>query len=373
VPSETIDGVIIPNNFPHQYVYRCSLVFLSVSERVLEKEGRCARAKGFNIEAYAVFYHVRCLCRSHGEMGRNHRVLKTLIFATVVSYFTYAFYWFVKTIPWIVEISLRPEYYSPPAGLRFTSFYSVSVAYLAEYSNFFGLMIRAIGASYALLTAFLILKTKTNCFSLIRDKVSKVLLIEGLYFLSLVPTIYFLLGFSALPSVSYFLLSTVLLSQILLISPFLINLGLKVRKYEPGVGRSSILRLAGLSYVNYVIALWGSYILKWTEMSFADPYLFSAFSARIFGFLNTAVVQSLAVVFAVAGLLYFLRKSGSDNTMRWWGLSLIFLSLHLILYVIYLVIVGAPRFIPFGELWIISLLGLGIYLLLKNPKTKFIR
>jgi len=304
------------------------------------------------------------------KLGRNYRVLKTLLFVTVGCYFAYALYWFVKTIPWIVEISLRPEYFSPPAGLRFTNSYSVSIAYLAEYSGFFGLMVQVVGASYALLAAFLILKTKTNSFPVIRDKISKALLLEGIHYLSLIPTIYFLLGFSALPSASNFLLSTMLLTKILLISPFLISLGLKVRKYESGVGGSSLLRLAGLASMNYVIALWVSYMLKWTEMSVADPYLFSAFAPRIFGFLNTIVVQSLAVVFAIVGLLHILRKSGADNTMRWWGLSLIFLSTHIILYVIYVGSVGIPRFIPFGELWLIPLLGLGIYLLLKNPKVK---
>jgi hypothetical protein len=155
-----------------------------------------------------------------------------------------------------------------------------------------------------------------------------------------------------------------------MISPFLIGLSFKVRKHESGVGGSSLLRLAGLAAMNYVIALWVIYMLKWTEMTAVDPYLFSAFSVRILGFLNTIVVQSLAVVFAVVGLFYILRKSGRGSTMRWWGLSLIFLSAHIIIYVIYVTSVGIPRFIPFGELWLIPLLGLGIYLLLKNPKVK---
>jgi hypothetical protein len=123
-------------------------------------------------------------------------------------------------------------------------------------------MVRVVGGSYALLAAFLILKTKTDSFLVIRDKISKALLLEGFYFLSFIPSIYFLLGFSALPSVSNFCLSTSFSAQILLISPFLINLGLKVRKYEPGVGGSSLLRLAGLAAMNYVIALWITYIMK---------------------------------------------------------------------------------------------------------------
>jgi hypothetical protein len=303
-------------------------------------------------------------------VSHNNRFLKILVFAVVCSYFAYVLFWFVKSLPLIVEITLSPGIYSPATGLRFIDSYSVSAAYLMEYSGVVGLIVRVAGASYALLAATLFWRTKTDSFPAIRDKISKALLLEGFYFLSLIPAIYFLLGYSALPSVSNFLLSAALLTQILLISPVLIDLGRKVKKHESGAGTPSLLRLAGLAAMNYVIALWIIYMLKWTEMTAVDPYLFSAFSVRILGLLNTVIVQSVAAVFAVVGLLHLLRKSGADNTMRWWGLSAIFLSTHIIIYVIYVVSVGIPRFIPFGELWLIPLLGLGIYLLLKNPKVK---
>lgn len=303
-------------------------------------------------------------------MDHDYLALKTLILVVVGSYFAYALYWFAKVIPHVVEISLRPEYYSPPTGLRFIDSHSVSIAYLMEYSGFLGLMVRVMGASYAVLSAFLILKTKTNFFSVARDKISKALLLDGFYFFSFIPAIYFLLGFSALPSVSNLLLSIGLLTQILLISPFLISLSLKVRKYEPGASTTSLIRLAGLASMNYVIAMWVTYVLKWVEMISVDPYLFSAFSFRILGFLNTIVTETLAVVFAVAGELRVLRKGGRYTAMRWWGLSSIFFSMHIILYVIYVASVGFSRVIVFGELWAIPLIGLGAYLVLKNPKIK---
>ena len=63
--------------------------------------------------------------RDNEKMNCNHRFLRTLIFAAVGSYFAYALYWFIKTIPWTIEISLRPEYYSPATGFRFINSYSV--------------------------------------------------------------------------------------------------------------------------------------------------------------------------------------------------------------------------------------------------------
>ncbi len=303
-------------------------------------------------------------------MSRNHFIIKTLALITVGSYFAYVLYWFVKTIPWIVEISLRPENYSPATGLRFTDSYSVSIAYLMEYSGFLGLMIRVVGASYALLAAFIIFKNKKESFPAVRNKISKALLLEGFHYLSYIPAIYLLLGFSALPSISNFLLSTVFSTQILLISPFLIKLATAVKKYESDVDRPKLIRLAGLTYMNFVIALWVTYMLKWREMMAVDPYLFSALSVRILGFLNTVVVQSLAVAFAIVGVLLILRKRGLNKAIRWLGLSSIFLSLHIIIYVIYVTGVGITRFIVFGELWVIPLIGLGAYLLLKNPEVK---
>jgi hypothetical protein len=291
--------------------------------------------------------------------------LKIMLLITTGSYFAYALYWFVKTIPWIAEISTMPESYSPPTGLRFTTSYSVANAYLMEYSSFLGLMIRVIGASYALFSAFLFFKN-TNLPLLIRDKVSKSLLLEGIYFLTFTPAIYFLLSFSALPPASNILLSAALSIQILLISPMLLNLGFKLRKYEHTSARaSSLIRLAGFSSMNYIIALWATHILKWVEMMAVDPYLFSALSYRVFGFLNTLIVGSITVIFAVRGALT-LRRSTKNNAIKWWAASLISLSVHTMLYVIYCFSVGIKRFIVFGELWAIPLIGLGAYLLLKS-------
>ena len=301
-------------------------------------------------------------------MVGNYRVVKTLIFVAVVSYFTYALYWFIKSIPYIVGISLRPENYSPPAGILFNNPYSLATAYLMDYVGFFGLTARVVGASYALLSAFLILRVEKDFFPVIRGKISKALLLEGVYYLSFIPSIYFLLAFSALPPMANFILSAQLFTQILLISPFLISLGLKVRNYELGTGGSSLLRLAGLSSMNYGIALWVTYILKWAEMASADPYLFSL-SPRFLGLANTVTTLSLSVVFAIVGFLSILRKRDRDKSTKWWGLSAIFLSAHFIIYVLYCASVGVLYYIQLSELWVIPLLGLGMYFLLKKPKA----
>lgn len=301
-------------------------------------------------------------------MSYSSRLLKILILVVVGSYFAYALFWLAKSLPLIVEISLSRGIYEPATGLRFVDSYSTFAAYLMEYSGLVGLILRVIGASYALLVAIQFLRTNASLFTF-KGKISKALFFEGCYYLSLIPAIYFLLGYSALPMVSNFLLSAAILTQILLISLFALALSRKLKQYNLGTYSPALLRMIGLAVMSYVVAQWIIYMLKWSEMTAVDPYLFSAFSIRILGLLNTLIVQSLAVVFAVVGLLRLVRKNGAEKALKWWGLSLVFLSLHITLYVVYVIGVGIPRFIPFGELWLIPLFAVGVYLLLKKPEA----
>ena len=301
-------------------------------------------------------------------MKTKPQIVKMLTSIIVCSYFSYAIYWLIKTIPWIIEISLRPEHYVPATGVSSNYSYILSFAFFMEYVGFFGLMIRVVGASFALLSIFLIFKNKKDRFYVIQNSISTAIILEGVYYLFFIPAIIFmLLNFTALPKISNLLLSTAFSTQILLITPLLIKLGSIVKNFESSINKILLIRYIGLSYMSFVISLWITYILKWIEMMAVDPYLFSALSFRILGFLNTVIVQSLTIIFAVIGVMFIL-KNHLNKAIRWLGFSLIFLSLHIIIYVIYVTSVGITRFIQFGELWLIPIFGLGIYLLYKNPK-----
>ncbi len=302
-------------------------------------------------------------------MGHKHLGIKALVVATVGTYFGYVLYWFIKTIPWIIGISLKPEFYVPATGLRYFDGYTMSLAFLMEYTGFAGLMVRVVGAFYALFAVMLMLKNGKNSFHSNQNKISNALLIEGLYYLCFIPAIALLsLNFSALPNISNMLLSIVFSTQILLITPLLIKLSRIIKNYKTNVDKSLLIRWAGFAYASYVIAVWVTYMLKWREMMAVDPYLFSALSVRILGFLNTVIVQSLAVAFAIIGVLFILRKRNRQKAVRWLGLSAFLLSLHIIIYVIYVTHVGITRFIQFGELWLIPLFGVGLFLIFKNPE-----
>lgn len=300
-------------------------------------------------------------------MDKNYLSLKTLIIFSAISYFAYTFYWFIKTIPWIIHITQGPKFYSAPTGLLYINTYSLLIGYVTDYMAFLGLTIRVIGATYALLTAILLFKNKTNIQLLIQTKISKTIFFEALYFLSLIPSIYLLLEISALiPKANIFLVLQISI-QILLISPILIVLNQKLKKNN--INSSSTIKLIIISYLSYVIALWGLYMLKWIGMMIEASALgeinWLQYGIRIFGLLNTAIILSLAVIFAIIGAFQNKRKN-IPKTIKWCGLSLVFLSLHFVIYVLYLASVGFWNAILFGELWAIPLLGIGIYMIIKK-------
>ncbi len=290
-------------------------------------------------------------------------VLLAIIAICLISYFVYSAYWLAKTLPWIWNIAVNPGGFSPPTGLIVRNSNSLSSAYLMEYTGFVGLIMRLVGASVALVAFVYIVKDGVHSFPRHKGKLSAALLINGLFFLTLVPVIYFLLNYSALPTISNRLLSLNQVTEIALMSSFLIYIGLKVRKSDVTVDSAFLWRLVGLAATAYVVAIWIIYMSKWTEMMAVDPYLFSALSARIIGFMNTIIVQTLAVALAVAAAIAMSLKKLSSKTPLLWGLALVLLSLHTVIYTIYCAfVVGIPRFIIFGELWQIPLMALGVYL-----------
>ena len=302
------------------------------------------------------------------SMTERQLAAKALLLVTVCAFFGYVLFWFAKSGLWMIAISLRPENYYPVAGLQITNSFSLSVSYLMDYSGFVGLIIRLVGAALALLSAFLILRSG-SVFSLqVRDKISKALLLEGIYFFSFIPSIYYLLGFSSLPLTSRISLSIALTAQMVLISPALILLSRRLRKTNTEFDRAAITRLAVLSCLCYIIALYITYWTKWLEMGILAGINWVLSMPIVVAFTNTAVTFTLAVAFAAVATRRTLKGDGKGKPMRLWGAASFFLSLHLIIFVVYCFSVNAAWMAVFGELWIISLMGVGIYLLLRKTE-----
>jgi predicted anti-sigma-YlaC factor YlaD len=309
-------------------------------------------------------------------LKRKNVPARILVLIVAFSYFVYGLYWFVKTSFWMVETSLRPGNYIPPTGFRVINSYSLYAACLMDYAGFFGLIARVAGGFYALLSAYLFFQAETDFFTVVRGKLSKILFCEAAYFLSLVPSVYFLLEFSALPQLSNILLSAQLFTQIVLISPLLILLGLKIRGHCHKTAKSALLKWTAFLFLSYSVALLVSYLLKWVDLfigarvTFSTAFVWLLASARLLSFLNTTVILSLSVVFALLGTTFLIGKNEYIRAAKYWSLSAVFLGLFFLFYVLYCAYIGVLWVVPFGELWMIPFLGVGLYFLLRKPSLE---
>ena len=296
-----------------------------------------------------------------------------LILVIALSYLSYNVYWFMMSANWVLSFILMPRY-EPPTGLLFTNTFSVFMVYLMDFAAFFGLTVRFVGGLFALLSVYLIVGIRKNKGTLVKKAISTVLVCEALYFLSLVPSIFFLLGFSALSPLSNYLLSAQLFVEVLLISPFLIILAIKIRKLRQLVDKRSIVNWTGFLFLTYVLALWIAYLLKWSDLlnganiTFSNAFTWLLGSSRFLSLLNTTVTLTLAVIFAILGTKFLIRKN-SNKTIKYWSLSATFLGAFFIFYVLYCIYLGVLLVIPFGEIWIIPFFAFGVYFLLAKDRN----
>jgi hypothetical protein len=302
-------------------------------------------------------------------MSERQIVAKALLLVMVCAFLGYVLFWSAKSVPWIIEISVNPQGYLPAAGLQHITQLSMDISYLMEYAGFAGLIVRLGGAVFALVSALLILRSNEVFSWRVRSKISWALLLEGLYFFSLIPSVIYLLGFSSLPLTSRICLSIALTTQMVLISPILILLSRKLRKPDTQLDRAAVTRLAVIACLTYIVALYVTYWTKWLEMSILEGLHWLLSLPVVVAFVNTAVTFTITVVFAAVAARQSL-KGNWDKGMRLWGAAGFFLSLHLVIFVAYCVGVNAAWMAEFGELWMIPLMAVGVYLLLRKNRGK---
>jgi hypothetical protein len=155
------------------------------------------------------------------------------------------------------------------------------------------------------------------------------------------------------------------------IVPCLAMLALKLKR---NADDSVVLRWATVLALGYIFALWLSYQLKWLELfNGAQVDVSTVFgwlieNARLLSFLNTTIIFTAALLFAILGTKRVLTKE-TVKAVRPWSLSALFVGLFFVFYVLYCSYLGAFWVIPFGEIWLIPLVFIGTYgLLFVNKK-----
>jgi hypothetical protein len=236
---------------------------------------------------------------------------------------------------------------------------------LVFWFGFVGLGGRFIAAILGLAAMYL-LWAKLKAFLKIKSLVAVAIFLEGLLFLSEIPSVWFLLrpgfSFSLSLGISYIL-------QILLTVPFLWVLAFKVATFNENNKRLSMLMFGAIAFVGYIAALAVNEISRWTSMISADTFRFLFQGIRVVGFLDAIVLMPIAVVLAIVGAFRLIQQK-NVSAMVWTGASLAMVGLNYSIYVVYSYYSNSLNSLPLVDVWTIPLLGLGIALIINSRKTK---
>ena len=241
----------------------------------------------------------------------------------------------------------------------------VRITGLVFWLGLAGLIGRFIEVILGLATGYM-LWVKTKSFLKIKHFVSLALFLEGAYYFSYVPSVWFLLrpgfAYSSSLGVGYIL-------QILFTVPFLWVLAFKVSKYCELSQRPHLLKYGSVAFVGYIAALAVNEMSRWTSMISADTLQFLFQGIRIVGFLNAVVLMPLAVVLAVVGAFRLFQFK--EQTAMWWlGASLAVVGINYLIYVLYSFFANSLNSLPLVDVWTVPLLGLGFALMINSRKAK---
>jgi len=239
-------------------------------------------------------------------MPANLKSVKIWIFVVLCFVFVYNLYYLIH-------------------GLQFTWWtYTVlggPAPYYYRTISSIGHTLRFIGLFLALQAAYHVWGPKAKPFSAVKNRVSAALFLEAAYYITFVPGLLNIMDFGRfLPEMTFF--ASIYFLQMLLITPFLVILGLKVRN-KMGTG---LLKLAGITCVGYITAIWINIAFRWFFMSFQEGIQFLLTGITAFGFLPSIFTLSLSVIFGIAGAIKLAKKG--NNVIRWFGLSAVMLGTH---------------------------------------------
>jgi len=232
----------------------------------------------------------------------------------------------------------------------------------AFWAGWVSLIARLMGLVFALSSLYLLWIPLP--FLRVKKLVSAAIILEGINFLGLVPSLWFLLRptmFGIPSSLGYGYLI-----QILFTVPFLWMLAYQIAKYQTNGQKKRLWQAAALAFVGYTIALVTNEVSRWASMLSIASLRFIE-GIRAVGFYNAIVFMPFAIVFAVIGA-YQLFRLNERSALQRLGASLIVIGLNYTLYLAYVYLVGSLNTLPLVDIWTLPLLFLGIALVINSRK-----
>jgi hypothetical protein len=239
----------------------------------------------------------------------------------------------------------------------------VNMTGIVFWAGHLGLTARFIGLLLGLAAVFL-LWVKANPFSKVKCIVATALFLEGVNFLGLLPSAWWLMNPDS-PVYTPFLGAAYVL-QFLLIVPISVVLAFKVKYYGGSSFGYGLEKWAAAAFVGYVAALGVNAVFRWFDMISIKGITFLTGIVAV-GFLSAVVLMPLAVIFAVAGA-FSLGKSKTASAMKWLGLALVTVGLYYAFYLVYSYFAHSLNSVVLVDVWTVPLLGLGIAMLTSSRK-----
>ena len=290
-------------------------------------------------------------------VGRN---VKAWIFITLCSLLAWIIYWIPSSIfrvysldgtPWDVVIQTN--------GVMFA---------VIELSAAVGMLIRFIGVILAIIGFSQFWPTtvwnRNKPFSDAKKWVASALVLESCYFALLLPSGLLMVGVGInldIPLTGIFLGIDYLL-MVLFTAPILAILAVKIYKLKGNETGFTAWNWVSVAFIGYIASLWANNVLKWFDVIIAEGFGFIFTGFVSLGAINSLVLMSLALIFAIIGA-FSLVKQNFRAAFKWLGITFVLVGLHYIIYVVYSFLVGMQDFLMIAEIWAIPLLGLGVAML----------
>lgn len=245
-------------------------------------------------------------------------------------------------------ISGLPDYYSDNPGM-----------FIAEQV---GLAARALGVVLALASAFMIWgRRNAKPSPRFESYVEAALFLEGTFFILLFPS-----GLWQVNNGLNFVGVSLLLRAVSAGSVLMI-LSFKVRHWSKG---GSIFKWVGIAAVGYISALWFNVVFHWFDVISVIGSSSLLRGVASWGFLSSLVTMTLAVFFAGVGAWFLAGKKG--ESVWWFGLSLIMIGIHSIVYLWYSFSSGNLDQAMQMDIWTVPFLGIGVSLLRMKVKKNLL-
>ena len=278
--------------------------------------------------------------------------VKFFVFVTLIGFLVYNLWEIYETVEGILPI-FQPgqmDNLGQMAGIN-------PIIILIVFCPLIGLIFRLTGSILALQTVNLVWRKQTHTFSELSNKISKVVLMEIIYLISIIPNFIFILAIGTQVIFGSYIVQT------LLTIPFLFILRRKIKNNPQTPFGEQTRKWIVLSFLTYTAAIWVNHIARWFDMSLIGGIPMLLDNLNPLGFFNAAILLSLAVIFAA---IAFVKVKQNGVLSKWFGASMTLIGLHFIILVIFYVLQDSLNVLYLYELWTIPLLGLGLSIIFNN-------